>query len=98
MYDAFQRPPKSRTGLPIVHYTPDIQRHTTWFTNSSIKAFDGKNIKYFALGPGSDWIQVQMCSPLKDGIIGFPIDDMQMLITIIGEENVIKIYNFICNI
>ena len=98
MYDVFHRPARSRTGLPTVHYTPAIKRYTSSYTNLTIKAFDGKNIKYFALGAGSDWIQVQMCSPLKDGIVGFPISDMQMLITIIGEENVIKIYNFICNV
>lgn len=98
MYDAFDRPPKSRTGLPTVHYTPAIKRYTTSFTNLTIKAFDGKNIKYLALGAGSNWTQVQMCTPLKDGIVGFPIVDMQMFIMIIGEENVIKIYNFICNV
>lgn len=98
MHEVFNRPPKSRTGLPTVHYTPNIKRYTTSFTNSNIKAFDGKNIKYLALGSGSDWIQVQMCTPLKDGIVGFPIADMQMFITIIGKENVIKIYNFICNV
>lgn len=98
MHEIFNRPSKSRTGLPTVHYTPNIKRYTTSFMNLTIKAFDGKNIKYLALGAGSDWIQIQMCTPLKDGIVGFPIGDMQMFITIIGEKNIIKIYDFICNI
>lgn len=33
-----------------------------------------------------------MCSPLPDGIVGFPVTDMDMLIKTIGEDNIIKDY------
>lgn len=98
MYDVFDLPPRSRTGLPKVLPTTlkaESSKKLSSFIKSSIKSFTGKNIRAIGGSDGSNWVQIQMCSPLPDGIIGFPVTDMDMLIKTIGEDNVIKIYKFI---
>lgn len=94
MYDAFNRPPRSRTGLPKVIDNKFAKKYgkNIYLT---FKDFVGKNIKSICAQKDGDWFQVQMCTPLKDGIIGFPIDNMDMFASTFGKENVIKIYNFI---
>lgn len=94
MYDAFNRPPRSRTGLPKVIDNKFAKKYgkNIYLT---FKDFVGKNIKSICAQKDGDWFQVQMCTPLKDGIIGFPIDNMDMFTSTFGKENVIKIYNFI---
>lgn len=94
MYDAFDRPPRSRTGLPKVIDNKFAKKYgkNIYLT---FKDFVGKNIKSICAQKNGDWFQVQMCTPLKDGIIGFPIDNMDMFTSTFGKENVIKIYNFI---
>ena len=98
MYDVFDLPPRSRTGLPKVLPTTlkaeDSKRFSN-YTKSTIKDFIGKNIRALGGSYGSNWLQIQMCSPLPGNIIGFPITSMDMLIKTIGEDNVIKIYKFI---
>lgn len=98
MYDVFDLPPRSRTGLPKVLPTTlkaESSKKLSSFIKNSIKSFTGKNIRAIGGSDGSNWVQIQMCSPLPDGIIGFPVTDMDMLIKTIGEDNVIKIYKFI---
>lgn len=98
MYDVFDLPPRSRTGLPKVLPTAlkaESSKKLSSFIKNTIKSFTGKNIRAFGGSDGSNWVQIQMCSPLPDGIIGFPVTDMDMLIKTIGEDNVIKIYKFI---
>lgn len=98
MYDVFDLPPRSRTGLPKVLPTAlkaESSKKLSSFIKNTIKSFTGKNIRALGGSDGSNWIQIQMCSSLPDGIIGFPVTDMDMLIKTIGEDNVIKIYKFI---
>ena len=98
MYDVFDLPPRSRTGLPKVLPTTLKAKSSKKLSNNikaTIKSFTGKNIRALGGSDGSNWVQIQMCSPLPDGIIGFPVTDMDMLIKTIGEDNIIKIYNFI---
>ena len=98
MYDVFDLPSRSRTGLPKVLPTTlkaESGKKLSNFIKSSIKAFIGKNIRALGGSYGSNWVQIQMCSPLPDGIVGFPVTDMDMLIKTIGEDNIIKIYKFI---
>lgn len=98
MYDVFDLPPRSRTGLPKVLPTALKAKSSKKLSNNikaTIKSFTGKNIRALGGSDGSNWVQIQMCSPLPDGIIGFPVTDMDMLIKTIGEDNIIKIYNFI---
>ena len=98
MYDVFDLPARSRTGLPKVLPTAlnsESSKKLSSFIKSSIKSFTGKNIRAIGGSTGNNWVQIQMCSPLPDGIIGFPVTDMDMLIKTIGEDNVIKIYKFI---
>lgn len=98
MYDVFDLPPRSRTGLPKVLPTTlkaESSKKLSIFIKSTIKSFIGKNIRALGGSYGNNWLQIQMCSPLPDGIIGFPVTDMDMLIKTIGEDNVIKIYKFI---
>lgn len=98
MYDVFDLPPRNRTGLPKVLPTALKAESGKKLSNNikaTIKSFTGKNIRAIGGSTGSNWVQIQMCSPLPDGIVGFPVTDMDMLIKTIGEDNVIKIYNFI---
>lgn len=98
MYDVFDLPPRSRTGLPKVLPTTlkaDASKKLSNNTKATIKDFIGKNVRALGGSDGSNWVQIQMCSPLRDGIVGFPVTDMDMLIKTIGEDNVIKIYKFI---
>ena len=98
MYVVFDLPPRSRTGLPKVLPTAlktESSKKLSSFIKSTIKSFTGKNIRALGGSVGSNWVQIQMCSPLPDGITGFPVTDMDMLINTIGEDNVIKIYKFI---
>lgn len=98
MYDVFDLPPRSRTGLPKVLPTALKSESSKKLSNNikaTIKSFTGKNIRALGGSAGSNWVQIQMCSPLPDGIVGFPVTDMDMLIKTIGEDNVIKIYDFI---
>lgn len=98
MYDVFDLPPRSRTGLPKVLPTALKAESSKKLSNNikaTIKSFTGKNIRAIGGSVGSNWVQIQMCSPLPDGIVGFPVTDMDMLIKTIGEDNVIKIYKFI---
>lgn len=98
MYDVFDLPPRSRTGLPKVLPTAlkaESSKNLSGFIKSTIKSFTGKNIRALGGSYGSNWLQIQMCSPLPDGITGFPVTDMDMLVKTIGEDNVIKIYKFI---
>lgn len=98
MYDVFDLPPRSRTGLPKVLQTTLKAESSKKLSNNikaTIKSFTGKNIRALGGSDGSNWVQIQMCSPLPDGIVGFPVTDMDMLIKTIGEDNVIKIYKFI---
>lgn len=94
MYDVFNRPPRSRTGLPKVIDNKFAKQYGK-YNYLTFKDFVGKNIKSICAYKNSNWFQVQMCTPLKDGIIGFPIDNMDMFTSTFGKENVIKIYNFI---
>lgn len=98
MYDVFDLPPRSRTGLPKVLPTALKAESSKKLSNNikaTIKSFTGKNIRALGGSAGSNWVQIQMCSPLPDGIVGFPVTDMDMLVKTIGEDNVIKIYEFI---
>ena len=98
MYDVFDLPPRSRTGLPKVLPTTLKAKSSKKLSNNikaTIKSFTCKNIRALGGSDGRNWVQIQMCSPLPDGIIGFPVTDMDMLIKTIGEDNIIKIYNFI---
>lgn len=98
MYVVFDLPPRSRTGLPKVLPTALKSESSKKLSNNikaTIKSFTGKNIRAIGGSNGSNWVQIQMCSPLPDGIVGFPVTDMDMLIKTIGEDNVVKIYNFI---
>lgn len=94
MYEVFDRPPRSRTGLPKVIDNKFAKKYgkSIYLT---FKDFVGRNIKEIFAYKDGNWFQVQMCSPLKDGIIGFPIDNMDMFTSTFGKENVIKIYNFV---
>ena len=94
MYDVFDRPPRSRTGLPKVIDNKFAKKYGK-FNYLIFKDFVGKNIKSICASKNGNWFQVQMCTPLEDGIIGFPIDNMDMFTSTFGKENVIKIYNFI---
>lgn len=80
--------------LPTALKTESSKKLSSFIKNT-IKSFTGKNIRALGGSAGSNWVQIQMCSPLPDGIIGFPVTDMDMLINTIGEDNVIKIYKFI---
>ena len=98
MYDVFNLPPRSRTGLPKV--LPNVlkdksSKNLDNYNKKLIEAFTGKNIRALGGSYGNNWLQIQMCSPLPGNIIGFPITNMDMLIKTIGEDNVIKIYKFI---
>lgn len=98
MYDVFDLPPRSRTGLPKVLPTAlkaESSKKLSSNIKATIKSFTDKNIRALGGSNGSNWVQIQMCSPLPDGIVGFPVTDMDMLIKTIGEDNVIKIYEFI---
>lgn len=98
MYDVFDLPPRSRTGLPKVLPTALKAESSKKLSNNikaTIKSFTGKNIRALGGSAGSNWVQIQMCSPLPDGIVGFPVTDMDMLVKTIGEDNVSKIYDFI---
>lgn len=98
MYDVFDLPARSRKGLPKVlpsALNTESSKKLSSFIKSTIKSFTGKNIRAIGGSDGNNWVQIQMCSPLPDGIIGFPVTDMDMLIKTIGEDNVIKIYKFI---
>ena len=98
MYDVFDLPPRSRTGLPKVLPTAlkaESSKNLSSFVKSTIKSFTGKNIRALGGSYGNNWLQIQMCSPLPGNIIGFPVTDMDMLTKTIGEDNVIKIYKFI---
>ena len=98
MYVVFDLPPRSRKGLPKVLPTVLKAEATKKFsrnTKATIKDFIGKNVRALGGSPGSNWVQIQMCTPQPDGIVGFPVTDMDMLIKTIGEDNVVKIYNFI---
>lgn len=94
MYDAFNRPARSRTGLPTVIDNKYLKK----LSRISNKSFIGKNIKRLVLyGKGATEIQIQMCTPAPDGIIGFPVINMDCLVKTIGEHNVIKIYEYMCS-
>ena len=98
MYDVFNLPPRSRTGLPKV--LPNVlkdksSKNLDSYNKKLIELFVGKNIRALGGSYGNDWLQIQMCSPLPGNIVGFPITNMDMLIKTIGEDNVIKIYKFI---
>ena len=98
MYNVFDLPPRSRTGLPKV--LPNVLKDKSGknldnYSKKIIEAFIGKNIRALGGSRGNNWVQIQMCSPLPGNIIGFPITNMDMLIKTIGEDNVIKIYKFI---
>jgi hypothetical protein len=98
MYDVFNLPPRSRTGLPKV--LPNVlkdksSKNLDIYNKKLIESFVGKNIRALGGSYGNNWLQIQMCSPLPGNIIGFPITNMDMLIKTIGEDNVIKIYKFI---
>ena len=98
MYDVFDLPPRSRTGLPKVSsdvLKKESGKNLSSYNKKTIEAFIGKNIRALGGSYGNNWLQIQMCSPLPAGIIGFPVTDMDMLIKTIGEDNVIKIYKFI---
>lgn len=98
MYVVFDLPPRSRTGLPKVLPTAlkaEATKKLSKNTKATIKDFIGKNVRALFCSPGSNWVQIQMCSSLPDGIVGFPVTDMDVLIKTIGEDNVVKIYNFI---
>lgn len=98
MYVVFDLPPRSRKGLPKVLPTTlnaEASKKLSKNTKATIKDFIGKNIRALGGSYGNNWLQIQMCSPLPDGIVGFPVTDMDMLIKTIGEDNVIKIYKFI---
>ena len=98
MYNVFNLPPRSRKGLPKVLPTTlnaEASKKLSKYTKATIKDFIGKNIRALGGSYGNNWLQIQMCSPLPDGIVGFPVTDMDMLIKTIGEDNVIKIYKFI---
>ena len=98
MYDVFDLPPRSRTGLPKV--LPNVLKEKSSknldnYNKKLIEAFVGKNIRALGGSYRNNWLQIQMCSPLPGNIIGFPITNMDMLIKTIGEDNVVKIYKFI---
>lgn len=98
MYVVFDLPPRSRKGLPKVLPTTLKAEATKKFsrnTKATIKDFIGKNVRALGGSPGTNWVQIQMCTPQPDGIVGFPVTDMDMLIKTIGEDYVIKIYDFI---
>ena len=98
MYVVFDLPARSRKGLPKVLPTTlkaEASKKLSSNTKATIKDFIGKNVRALFCSPGSNWVQIQMCSPQPDGIVGFPVTDMDMLIKTIGEDNVIKIYKFI---
>lgn len=98
MYVVFDLPPRSRKGLPKVLPTAlkaEACKKFSRNTKATIKDFIGKNVRALFCAPGSNWVQIQMCSPQPDGIVGFPVTDMDMLIKTIGEDNVVKIYDFI---
>lgn len=98
MYVVFDLPPRSIKGLPKVLPTTLKAEATKKFsrnTKATIKDFIGKNVRALGGSPGSNWLQIQMCTPQPDGIVGFPVTDMDMLIKTIGEDNVVKIYDFI---
>lgn len=98
MYDVFNLPPRSRTGLPKVSsdvLKKESGKNLSSYNKKTIEAFIGKNIRALGGSYGNNWLQIQMCSPLPGNIIGFPITNMDMLIKTIGEDNVIKIYKFI---
>lgn len=98
MYVVFDLPPRSRTGLPKVLPTAlkaEATKKLSKNIKATIKDFIGKNVRAIGGSRGSNWVQIQMCSPLPDGIVGFPVTDMDMLIKTIGEDNAVKIYEFI---
>lgn len=98
MYVVFNLPPRSRTGLPKVlpsALKAEACKKFSRNTKATIKDFIGKNVRALFCSPGSNWVQIQMCTPQPDGIVGFPVTDMDMLIKTIGEDNVVKIYNFV---
>lgn len=98
MYVVFDLPPRSRKGLPKVLPTAlkaEACKKFSRNTKATIKDFIGKNVRALFCAPGNNWVQIQMCSPQPDGIVGFPVTDMDMLIKTIGEDSVVKIYDFI---
>lgn len=98
MYVVFDLPARSRKGLPKVLPTTlkaEACKKFSRNTKATIKDFIGKNVRALFCSPGSNWVQIQMCTPQPDGIVGFPVTDMDMLIKTIGEDYVVKIYNFI---